>query len=291
MSSFIKFCVIILFALLFTEALLAQSQQQFPYTLNTKREIALTGAGLALQGVGIIFNKDKDNRHFTFSNAQENDIPFFDEWSVNYHSEDAARASDVAELVGIACPLLLAGNEFLKDYRNCRVPTDNAGGKRCNVRGLIVLTMYVQTMIITTGMINTTKGIVNRYRPYVYSNNFPDDKNDAYAAKSFFSGHTAATAASTFFAAKIFSDVYPESKWKNAAWITAATIPAVTGALRIGAGRHFLSDVLAGYAVGAAVGILVPQLHKDKKGDGVKAQFIPLYNKGLVGLGVEYSFP
>jgi membrane-associated phospholipid phosphatase len=32
--------------------------------------------------------------------------------------------------------------------------------------------------------------------------------------------------------------------------------------LRYGGGKHFFSDIIVGYAVGAAIGILVPQLHK-----------------------------
>jgi membrane-associated phospholipid phosphatase len=47
-------------------------------------------------------------------------------------------------------------------------------------------------------------------------------------------------------------------------WTSAALIPAITGLCRYGAGKHFFTDILVGYAIGSAVGILVPQLHKRK---------------------------
>ena len=42
----------------------------------------------------------------------------------------------------------------------------------------------------------------------------------------------------------------------------AAVPPAVVGYYRMKGGKHFRTDVLAGIAVGAATGILIPELHK-----------------------------
>ena len=38
----------------------------------------------------------------------------------------------------------------------------------------------------------------------------------------------------------------------------------MTAYLRVRAGKHFLTDVIAGYAVGATIGILVPHLHRNQ---------------------------
>lgn len=70
------------------------------------------------------------------------------------------------------------------------------------------------------------------------------------------------TAANTFFFAEIFSEYYPESKWKPVVWGGAIAIPAVTGYLRVRGGRHYPTDVIAGYALGAAVGYFIPKLHE-----------------------------
>jgi hypothetical protein len=45
--------------------------------------------------------------------------------------------------------------------------------------------------------------------------------------------------------------------------MVAATVPAFFDYLRYNAGMHFLSDNVDGYLIGT--GILVPQLHKNRK--------------------------
>lgn len=60
--------------------------------------------------------------------------------------------------------------------------------------------------------------------------------------------------------AQLHSDYSGKSDW--AVWSLAAAIPAFTGIQRMRAGKHFLTDVLLGYIVGAGVGILVPSLYK-----------------------------
>ena len=63
--------------------------------------------------------------------------------------------------------------------------------------------------------------------------------------------------------AKVISDYHPELGRKKWLVFAAAIIPpAIVGWYRIRALKHFPTDVLLGYLVGAAVGILVPELHK-----------------------------
>jgi membrane-associated phospholipid phosphatase len=131
-------------------------------------------------------------------------------------------------------------------------------------------------------------GNIYRSRPFVYGTkadyNLRIDKN---SQRSFFAGHTAATAAATFFMAKAFADFNPDSKAKPYVWAFAATVPAVVGYLRYKAGMHFLSDNLLGYVIGAGTGILVPQLHKIK---GMKNVTIsPAVGLGSKGLAVTYK--
>ena len=81
---------------------------------------------------------------------------------------------------------------------------------------------------------------------------------------SFFSGHTSATTSLSFFAAKVITDLRPGSKYNWAVWTTGATLPAIMSYLRYEAGKHFVTDEIAGYAVGALIGYLVPEMHKNK---------------------------
>lgn len=132
----------------------------------------------------------------------------------------------------------------------------------------IILAMTLEAFLINDGITSFLKATTSRYRPFTYNPEVPlEDKLSNGARYSFASGHTSNVAVLSFLSAKIYSDLYPESKFKPFVWILAATIPAATGYLRYKAGRHFPTDVLAGYAIGATVGILIPHFHKNTTHD------------------------
>lgn len=125
--------------------------------------------------------------------------------------------------------------------------------------------MLLEGFLINDGLTNVLKATTNRFRPFTYNEAVPlENKLDNGARYSFISGHTSNTAFVGFFTAKIFSDLYPDSKWKPYIWTTAATLPAVVGYFRYEAGKHFPTDILAGYLVGSAIGYLVPRIHKQR---------------------------
>ena len=49
----------------------------------------------------------------------------------------------------------------------------------------------------------------------------------------------------------------PSAPWL---WLTGLTIATLSGYMRIAADRHYVTDVIAGAALGSAVGVLVPLL-------------------------------
>ena len=126
--------------------------------------------------------------------------------------------------------------------------------------------LFVETMA-TTGIFYTlTAGLIDKSRPLVYNKDLPVDiRAEGGAQRSFIAGHTAVTTAGTFFAAKVFNDFYPDSKAVPYIWGGAAGISAPMGYLRTKAGKHFLTDNIAGFIVGATSGILIPELHKKIK--------------------------
>ncbi|MDO8367025.1 MAG: phosphatase PAP2 family protein [Saprospiraceae bacterium] len=162
-------------------------------------------------------------------------------------SEKAARASDVVFYAASLAPVLLLADSKVRKESGA------------------ISVMYLETMTLTGGLTLMTKNLSKRPRPYTYNPNASISlKQRRDARQSFFSGHTSSTAAASFFAAKVWSDLNPGSKWKPVIWAAAAGIPAVTGFLRVRAGRHFFTDVATGYALGATVGWLVPVLHQSK---------------------------
>jgi hypothetical protein len=144
-------------------------------------------------------------------------------------------------------------------------------------------------MSITGTLYSLTAGSVRRSRPLVYSTEAPLEKRmEKGSQRSFFAGHTAATASATFFTAKVFSDFNPDSRAKPYVWTAAAVIPAVVGYYRYQGGRHFITDNLVGYVVGAGVGILVPHLHK--KNNKSDLSMTPIVSPEFRGSALVYTF-
>jgi hypothetical protein len=183
---------------------------------------------------------------------KKSDVPGFDRWSAGYYSESAQTASDfLCYPTLVIAPGLLALN-------------DQVRGRYGQVLG-----MYVEAMLASDALFTTSVGNIYRYRPYLYGSEGGSGRSGKIATNSFFAGHTAHTATATFFAAKVMHDFNPGYAGEPFVWGAAAVVPAAVAYYRIQAGKHFLSDNLVGYAVGATMGIMVPQLHKKKNGAGV----------------------
>ena len=149
--------------------------------------------------------------------------------------------------------------------------------------------MGAEAGLFSMGLVNTAKGLAQRTRPFAYGTAAPiDELTSPHARLSFFSGHTCFAATASFFAARVFADMHPDSKARSWVWASAAAIPAGVATMRILAGKHFLSDVLTGYAVGAAVGILVPTLHRTNAAKRISMG--PLYLPGGGGFQAEMRF-
>ena len=93
----------------------------------------------------------------------------------------------------------------------------------------------------------------------------------------------ASTAYGMTFFAKVFSDYYPESKYRK--WVWGASIAGTTAGayFRAKSGKHFPTDVIIGSAVGGAFGYFIPHFHK--KRDGKALSFQPTSN----GLSLTYK--
>lgn len=137
-----------------------------------------------------------------------------------------------------------------------------------NQRGtqpLVPAVIILESGFLSAGLTNTVKELVRRPRPYLFNAQVPigsDHPGDD--AVSFWSGHTANMAAITFSAANLVQRSNATPGLKTATWIGAAVAPAAMGYLRVRAGRHFPTDVLTGYLVGAAVGFVVPYIHRSR---------------------------
>ncbi len=122
------------------------------------------------------------------------------------------------------------------------------------------VTLVAESFALTAMLTSFVKISVRRTRPYLhYGGEDPLYRDGSLDVTGFFSGHSsmaASVAAST--ATLAFLRGRPGAPWIA---VAGGAVAVTTGMLRIAADRHYLSDVLAGLAVGTAVGILVPVLH------------------------------
>lgn len=221
-------------------------QAQSPYQLKTSREVQLFGAGAGLNGISTYLNlKTQILTPEEIRQLDATKIWGIDRGIVNNFSRSAQKTSDKVLVSSFALPLTLLLGQPARD---------NFGEFSL---------LYFQTLFLNFGVTNVTKTLVKRPRPYMYNPDVPlAYKMKKSARYSFFSGHTSFTATNAFLTAKMFDDFNPDSKATPFIWGLAAAIPAYTGLKRIKGGKHFFTDVVVGYLVGAGIGILVPSLHK-----------------------------
>ncbi len=131
---------------------------------------------------------------------------------------------------------------------------------------LVDAVMYAETLAITEALTDITKIAVRRPRPIDYIN-CPTGKEASCSGTnnqlSFFSGH-ASTVASIGATATYLA--FERSPHSPRPWVTLGVSVLLTGFVsyeRVRGGDHFPTDVIAGSMAGAAVGVLVPHLHRD----------------------------
>lgn len=99
---------------------------------------------------------------------------------------------------------------------------------------------------------------VGRQRPFVRYRNYADPARprDSDDNLSFYSGHTTLA----FSMAAAAGTVSTLRGYRSAPWVWAAgmTLAAAVGWARVASDRHYLTDVLAGAATGAGIGVALP---------------------------------
>lgn len=154
---------------------------------------------------------------------------------------------------------------------------------------LIIGTLLAQTLLINNGITTLVKATVKRNRPLAYNSHVDlEVQQDKSARLSFFSGHTSTTAALCFFSAKVLHDYFPDTKLRPLIWSLGVAIPLTTAYLRYHAGKHFPTDLIAGFTMGALSGWLVPHLHKkDRKRS--RLSLVPIVSPEMKGLYARLS--
>ena len=236
-------CIRIFAAALFLSiwASLAAAPSPSPFALDPIGDSVLFGGGVALYGGSLYFQSIKPAPNPAAVDAAS--IPFFDR---AYPANPSSTVSTVGDGLSIALAILPLG----------LLPGRSVGDI------LTLGVIYGETLELAYSVDALLKSTIVRYRPYAYSTSTPPDFSVADIAASFPSANSSLAFSAAVFAGYVFDALYPDSSLRP--WIWAGGLGAATAVstLLVAGGDHFLSDALAGAAIGAASGFLVPLLHK-----------------------------
>lgn len=170
---------------------------------------------------------------------------FDDSWIFPY-DEGLDRAADYTRAAGLAAlPFLLDG---------CGgIPT--------------IAVMYAESAMLAEGTRNLLKAAFLRPRPYLSFDDTPEEVAESQDRDlSFPSGHTATAFMTASFATYVYGAGNTDRRGRWAFGIASFALAGTTGTLRIAAGMHHLTDVVAGAAIGTFAGLSVPWLHQEISG-------------------------
>ncbi len=243
--------ILLLFIASQSLSVLGQNKPASPYQYNRKLEIGLSLGVGALSLTGHILQRQLDPlSDLQLSQLDPMAVNSFDRGTIGNWDPRAASLSDVLLGASLLAPYALP--LLRKEFRDER---------------LDLMIIGFQTMVYTDFATTWTKYSARRVRPFAYLPAGNDQslfqmQREADARYAFFSGHTSGTAVASFYAASIYQAYFPKSRSRYFVWGAAILLPAVVGYLRVRAGKHYPSDVMAGYLVGASIGILNPWFHQ-----------------------------
>jgi len=265
---FLKSVITALAFCLFLPVVYAQS----PYESSWAKEVLIFGTGFLVAFTAAAIDEDLDSLTIgEINDLNKNDINWFDKSTAGNYSVSIAKASDYTVAACLISPFFLLLDSKIRN---------DAG---------TITTMYLETIFFSTFIPSYGKGGVQRIRPWAYSPDAPwGRRREPESRRSFPSGHASWAFSSAVFFATVYSDYYPNSKWKNYIWGGALLTASSVAYFRVGAGAHFPTDVLAGAVVGSAVGYLIPYLHR--KNTDSDLTFLPRYQERQFQLSMNYSF-
>ncbi len=209
-----------------------------PFALRSwRQEGVLLGAGAVLQVAGLALERGMDPLSETQIAALDaSDIPRFDRWPVERWYRPAGKASDVVVgLLGLAPLSLLLDDAVRADWLTLGV-------------------LYLEIQTWTNAATSLSKGATRRARPFNYNSDVPlSEKTQKEARRAFWSRHTATAFAAAVFTGDIYAAYYPGERVVPLVRYGLLAAAAGVGWLRVRAGVHFPSDVVAGAAAGGLI--------------------------------------
>ncbi len=271
--------LILLTAVLLALPAPARAAEEDWYEYAPHVSIPITALGLSVWIAGEVFKKDlvPDEARWTKTNPLDDAVRDALVWN-HSHQKDA---NMVSNLVLGSIPLAGLSALLFSDREGWSSPTSSRA-KQVGYGGLIMLESASVAMLAN----QMIKFAVLRKRPYTRSSEYGTFEADDHL--SFYSGHTTTAFALAVSAATLYD--LRGGEHRGAVWTTALLLAAGVGYLRIGADKHYFTDVLVGALVGAAAGWLVPKLlHKRDPAGAVNYTVMPVPSSDAWILGVTFA--
>ena len=228
----------------------------YPSFENT-REITIGVFGVGMMGAGFLI--DIDVQPVPVEGLDPSTIKFsVDRNIVGNPSTTAMTASNWTRNAALLMPWALAA-------------LTGPSGDRWHAMGPRTL-IWAETFFVSMGATSLGKSTFSRPRPFAYlpSDQRPDeDHYDVSRERAFVSmpsGHASSAWTATGLAMTEHLLHRPHAHWfeRISVGFLGGALAASTSRLRVEAGQHFPTDVLAGSALGLMSGVTVPLLHRGR---------------------------
>lgn len=233
---------------------LGAQERSFPYEL-TRGDVGIAAGGGVAAGLGFLLqNTVESPTPAEIASLDRASVNPFDRGATWNWSEDWQDVSDWTRDGLLAAAGLVTFVPVLFDGRWSQAGT----------LGVIL----AETAAFTFGVTNLTKVATGRRRPYLYNDGFTVDERAELARESgqgtlsFPSGHTSLAFAAATFLSTTYADIHGPTRASKWIWASSLGVASLVGVARVQGGKHFRTDVIVGAAVGAAIGHLIPRLHR-----------------------------
>jgi membrane-associated phospholipid phosphatase len=250
-----RFCSIIITICLFSTTLRATpllverpDTAPRPFGFSWPREAALLGTGVT----GYLVGKYRvgNMRPAGPEDLDKGDLAVWDRWAAGNYHPSADVGSDLLTMA-------VGGSAFF-------MSAWDASRQRTTWRPVFEdLLILGEAMAWSSALNLNVRATRVHPRPFVYNPDAPAaERAEGQASGSFYSGHASEVFVGAVYLAVSYPLRHPE--FEHRGWLWAGSLAAATTAatLRVVAGKHFPSDVLAGAAMGTLIGLGFTRIHR-----------------------------
>jgi membrane-associated phospholipid phosphatase len=197
------------------------------------------------------------------------DLWTMDRWGAGLYSHKAGVASNLGIFPLLGLPMAVTALEALQGGQSWGAAVTDG-------------VVYAEAMLISSSLNLLVRSTGIHPRPLVYGRDVPaSDRLSPEASGSFYSGHANAAFLSAVYFSYTHSLRHPGSRYQGAIWAGSLAAAATVAGLRVAAGKHFLSDVVVGAAMGSFFGWAFPYMHRNRERE----------EEGGLDVGMNGSWP